>query len=258
MAREIDGKLRVANDIWGDFRLSVATSKILGLTQRIQFGRNSDVDATAEDIWSTGGTLVYPSQEQTLSIVSTSANDDATGTGARIVRVEYLDGDFNTQIVDVEMDGTNAVQVATDFFRIQDAFVLTAGTGTTNAGVITLTYTGAINVGTISVGANDIQNAHYTVPAGYTAYIVGSNVGAGKSSDANIFLQIRDATNGPVFRTRDEVALVETTLSLNLPLYYQIPEKHDIRIRGRSNQGDSTIIVSYYMILRDNKLYANN
>lgn len=258
MAREIDGKLRVANDIWGDFRLSVATDKILGISERINFGRNSSVDATPEDVWVTGGTFIYPETETTLSIVSTSSDDDAAGTGARIVRIEYLDGDFNTHIVDVELDGINPVQVATDFFRMQDAYVLTAGTGATNAGVVTLTYTGGINAGTISVGANDIQSAHYTVPAGYTAYIVGANVGAGKSSDANVFLQIKDATNGPVFRTRDEVAIVETTLSLNLPLYYEVPEKHDIRIRAVSNQGNSTVIVSYYIILRDNDLYTNN
>lgn len=254
MAREIDGKLRVANDAWGDFTFSVATGKILGLSQRVQFGKNPDVDASYEDIWGYGGVMVFPTAEATLNVVSSSANDDVGSTGATEIRVEYLDGNFNTQIVDVELNGTSSVQVATDFFRIQNAFILY---GNRAAGNIDLSYSGGV-VGRIRVNRTGIENSHYTVPAGYTAYIVGANIGLGKSSDAQVDLQIRDATNGAIFRTYDEVSLFENNILFNYPLSFPVPEKHDIRIQAISAQGNSSVGTAYYLILRDNELYANN
>ena len=254
MAREIDGKLRVANDSWGDFKFSIATGKILGLSQRVQFGKNADVDNTYEDVWATGGVMVYPASATTLNIVSSSVEDDLTGTGATEVRVEYLDGDFNTQIVDVEMDGTNSVQVATDFLRLQDAYIIY---GARAVGNITLSHSGG-TVGTILAGRTDTQNTHFTVPAGFTAYIVGANIGVAKSSDAQVDLQLRDATNGEIFRVYDEVSLFENNILFTYPLPFPVPEKHDIKIQAVSAQGNSSVGVSYYMILRDNELYANN
>ena len=258
MAREIDGKLRVANDLWGNFPFSVATGKIAGLTTRTVFGRNLDVDTSPEDIWAQDGVMPYPTAETTLSIVSSSANDDLLGTGARTVVVEYLDGDFVTNVVEVEMDGTSAVQVATDFFRIQDAYVRGAGSLNAAAGNITLSYTGANVVGKIATGRTDIQNTHYTVPANYTAYLTGGLISAGKSSDATVDFQTRDATNGAVFRIGQEIIVNETSVFLHLPIYQEVPEKYDIRVQGSSTQGNSAVTVNYYLILRRNDWYANN
>jgi len=177
MGREIDGKLRVANDSWGDFRFSVATGKIAGLTQREVYGDNPDINGTLEDVWQTGGTLVNPTSAQTLRIVSTSAEDDSTGNAVREVRVEYLDADFETNFVDVQLDGTSKVQVATDFLRLQQAYATNVGSLGDAEGAITLEY-GASNVvvGTITAGSNETRRTHFTVPDGYTAYIVGANV----------------------------------------------------------------------------------
>lgn len=252
--REIQNRGRTANDVWGDFRFSVATGKIKGLYQRVQFGKNPDVDSSYEDIWAYGGIKPYPTTATTLNVVSSNAADDVGGAGATEIRVEYLDGDFNTKVVDVELNGIGSVQVATDFLRLQDAFVLY---GAPAVGNIDLSYSGGV-VGRIRVGRTDVENTQFTVPAGFTAYIVGANVGLGKSSDAQIDLQLRDATNGAIFRTYDEVSLFENNILFDYPLAFPVQEKHDIRIQAISAQGNSSVGVAYYMILRDNDIYRND
>ena len=257
MAREIEGKLRVANDLWGNFAFSVATGKIAGLSSRVVFGRSLDVDTTPEDVWAADGVMVYASSATTLSVASSSANDDLLGTGARTVVVEYLDGDFETKFVEVDLDGTNTVQVATDFRRMQDAFVKTAGSGGVAAGNITFSWTGGNTAGVIKTGRTDTENTHFTIPAGYTAYLTGGLISAGKSSDATVDFQYRDATNGVTFRVAQEVIVNETAVHLHLPIYLEVPEKYDIRVQGKSTQGNSAISVNYYLILRKNDTYPN-
>jgi hypothetical protein len=259
MAREIDGKLRVANDQWGDFQFSIATGKILGLSQREVYGYNPDINGDYEPIWQTGGPFPYPTSEQTISIVSTSALDEATNVGVREVTIEYLDGDFNTQIVDVELDGTNAVQVATDFFRIQDVRSKQVGANADAEGAITVAY-GANTVATIIAGGNEARSSIYTVPAGYTAYLVGASVSASKGGDLAVLLEYRNAAvpNSP-FIAGNQLDIFEEGIYFDLPTYYVVPEKHDIRIRAISLQSANVkAAVTYHMILRNNDLYANN
>ena len=219
MAREIDGKLRVASDHWGDFRFSVATGKVLGLEAVEVYGYNPDINGVYEPIWQQGGVFPYPTSAQTVNIVSTSANDDAANVGVREVRVEYLDDDFVTNIVDVELDGTNSVQVATDFFRLQGAYATQVGANADAEGAITLAYSGN-TVGTIVAGSNEVKSSIYTVPAGYTAYIVGANISAAKNDDLAFYLRYRNAnqTNAP-FITASQLDTYQSGMYFDLPTY---------------------------------------
>lgn len=258
MAREVDGRIRTATDLWGDFGFSVATGKIAGVSSRIQYGRNLDVDTSPEDIWAADGVMTYPSSPTTLTVVSDSVNDTSLGTGARSVLVEYLKGDYSTVVVEVEMDSVNPVIVATDFLRIQDAYVKTAGTLRSAAGNISFKYTGGNTVGVIKPTRVDIENTQYTVPEGYTAYLAGGLISAGKSSDATVDFQFRDSLNGGVFRTGQEVIVNESIVQVSLPVYQAIPEKYDVRVQGTSTQGNSSVSVVYYLILTRNDWYAND
>ena len=261
MGREIDGKLRVANDSWGDFRFSVATGKIAGLNQRTVYGNNPDINGSLEDVWQVGGMMSYPASPTTLRIFSAEVEDDAAGNGVQVIRVEYLDGDFETNFVDVEMDGTSKVQVATDFFRLQNAYAISVGANGDAEGAITLEY-GASNVaiGTFIAGTNELRGSHYTVPAGYTAYLTGASVSASKGGDVTFQFELRDSSvAGAPFITGDELSIFEEGIYFDIPTYYVIPEKYDIRIRAVSGQGSNIAVsATYHLILRNNRIYANN
>ena len=259
MAREIDGKLRVANDQWGDFQFSIATGKILGLSTREIYGYNPDVNGTLETIWGTGGVVPFPTSNQTITIVSTSADDDVTGVGVREVRVEYLDSNFVTHIVDVEMDGLNPVQIATNYFRMQNFAALKVGSTGHAVGAITIQY-GANVVGTILATNNEERSSVFTIPAGYTGYVIGASVSASKGGDLAFQFEYRDASelNNP-FIAGNQLDIYEEGIYFDLPTYYVVPEKYDIRIRAISLQSANVqAAVTYHMILRDNLLYPNN
>lgn len=259
MGREIDGKLRVANDSWGDFRFSVATGKIAGLSMREVYGFNPDINGTLELIWGTGGNFPYPTSAQTISIVSTSVEDDLTGTGVREVQIEYLDASFNTQVVEVEMDGTSAVQVATDFFRLQDVRALKVGSTGAAVGAITVYY-GVNTIATISAGQNEARSCLFTIPAGYTGYVVGASISASKGGDLSFQFEYRDASaSDNPFITGNQLDIFEQGTYFDLPTYFVIPEKYDVRVRAYSLQSSNIkASATYHVILRNNRIYANN
>lgn len=116
-----------------------------------------------------------PAANAQLRLVSASAADAAAGTGARTVRIVYFDqtgaGPFTETVT---LNGTTPVNtVGTNLCFIEEMQVITAGSGGTNAGIITLQTLAAATVGTI--GATDRQTfwAHHYVALGKTCRISG-------------------------------------------------------------------------------------
>lgn len=117
-----------------------------------------------------------PTTGQTLYVVSTDGNDAAAGTGARTVRVVYLDSSGNQQRVSATLNGTTAVSIGTGFAFIQWMEVLTVGSGGVCAGNVTVSSTnGVATVATtfeyIKAGGNRSLSCRYKVPTGFSAYL---------------------------------------------------------------------------------------
>lgn len=141
-------------------------------------GVNEDVDAGTEDVCDVGGTYaglpVLPTQAaEALNIVSSSTADAAAGTGTRTIRVEGLDANGKYVQETFTMNGTTPVVSTSTWLRVLRAFGLTAGSGGTNAGAITIKHNvTTANVFTvIKAGRNQAAIAAFTVPAGKQAKI---------------------------------------------------------------------------------------
>jgi hypothetical protein len=124
------------------------------------------------------------------SIASASANDTAAGTGARIVTITYYDqtgaGPYAEVITLNGATGVNTVN--TNICFIEKMIVTTAGSGGTNAGIITLysaTAKGGVVVGTINAGDGQTLWAHHYVPIGKTCNITGISAGSTSSVAGN-------------------------------------------------------------------------
>lgn len=112
------------------------------------------------------------------SIVSASANDTSAGTGARTIKITYLDstgaGPY-TEII--TMNGTSAVNtVNTNICFIEQIEVVTAGSTGSNVGIISLkaaTAGGGVTVGTIAATDNQTFWAHHYIPISKTMNITG-------------------------------------------------------------------------------------
>lgn len=166
------------------FLYDVAMGNITGASPVLVMGYNGDVDNTREDLWPVGGTYIFPSSAQQLKIVSSSTNDTSNGTGARTVDIHYLDSNYAAQTETITLNGTSAVNtVATNIIRINDMHVMTAGSTGAAVGNLSLTNAaGDETYGYISTTHNASRNAIYTVPAGYTLYIVDWQFGTGSNA----------------------------------------------------------------------------
>lgn len=142
-----------------------------------KFGRNPDVDTATvpEDVWHGGGVYTgFPSERELVEVVSSSAADALAGTGCQTVKIVGLDSNFDQQNEIVTLNGTTAVDSTKIYSRLNRAYCITAGSGTVNAGVITIrhTTTTANVFATIQVGIGQTEVACYTVPRGYTGVML--------------------------------------------------------------------------------------
>lgn len=168
------------------YLFDIAEGNIANHVEFEQLGFNGDIDGTAEDLWPTGGTYIYPAAEMQMEILSSSPNDDAGNTGIQSVTLYYLDDTFTEKTEDITLDGTTAVTTtATDIYRVQSLRAKTVGTSGAAAGTITLRHLSDTPIyATIETGATRSRLGLWTVPAGKVLYIT-SMYGGCTSTAAN-------------------------------------------------------------------------
>lgn len=143
----------------------------LGLVDGVEyfqkFGFNPDVDGTTEDVWTAGGTNSLLTSAETLNIASSSdADNGGTATGGLAVQIQGLDGNFLEVTENVTLDGQNDVETVNSFIRVNRMFLISAGSGQTNAGDITATASSAGTVqASINAGIGQSEKTQFTVAA---------------------------------------------------------------------------------------------
>lgn len=163
-----------------DYRTGIGMGVVSGHTPFRGLGRRASISTTTngDDLW--GGvatTLVFPNQStgEQCTLVSTSANDSAAGSGAQQIDVHYLDNNGVEQVETVTMNGVTPVNtVATNIRFIQ--YIHTQRVAAINnvaAGNITIysTATPANIFNFLSAGSNISLNSARMVPAGKTFYL---------------------------------------------------------------------------------------
>ena len=198
-----------------DFKLAVAKGEVPGHSFRTIIAKNPSTVSTAafEDIWGGGGDLVWATAPETLEIVSTSANDNAIGTGAQVALVETLDAALNIQNIVVPLNGTTPVILTGTHFRVNSLFVIAAGSNQANEGNLTVQVSGGGNIRKVAIAEiGSAQDCHFTVPAGMTAY----------SQQVITVLPVNEPAS---FRTQQKSSLDPTAveyISADFPLYQNI------------------------------------
>jgi hypothetical protein len=236
-----------------DFALQVARSQIPGHRSVTVFGFNGDVDQTEVTVWPHTGLIPHPATAIAMKVSSSDAADTSAGTGARTVLIQGLDADYNEISEVVTLSGQTAAMTTKNYLRINYASVATAGSGQSAAGDIYI-GTGTVTAGVpatvynlIKFNYNDTVTGHYTVPAGYTAYLMQGLFSAGQASGSTQ-VQGRLLTAG-ADGIRHTAAL--TTLNNGVADYafefpIAIPEKTDLEataIGSANNNGCSSMFV---------------
>ena len=186
----VNNNLRVLSTPYGYY---VAEGKLTGHSEFERFGYNADIDITEEDIWTTGGTYVFPTTAQQLEIVSSSASDASGGTGIRTVTLYYLDSTYTAKTEDITLNGTNVVTTsAANLLRVNALKAKTTGTGKAAAGIISIrNLTDTPVYSAIAVGQTRSRNSIYTVPLGYTLFVSSVTVGCSATTQTGAYVTLR-------------------------------------------------------------------
>ena len=206
-----------------DFLFDVARGAIPNALTVHKFGANFDIDTgtTPESVWTAGG--LYPwsafDSAKTIYCLSTSASDTTT------LHVEGLDANYELQTETVTLTGTTAVTTTNTFIRVHRLAYDADNVGTITAR--TESATGTI-VAQVDIGYAQSLMAVYTVPAGFTGYLIAGDLTINAFRDVQLKFFVR--TFGKPFR----IAHMAETRGLyrydfNTPM--KITEKSDLDVR---------------------------
>ncbi len=196
-----------------DYLIEVGYGNVAGTQVIQQFGRNPDTDTatTPEDVWPPGGVWVPPTTGRIHDVVSDSASDTSAGTGAQTVLVKGLDASGNEQQETVTMNGVTNVPTSGTYTMIYAFTVATAGSGESNAGIITATaQTDATVTAHMAVGVNRASQAIYQIPTGKTALILGwyADVDGGSGQSSSAIFRLVSRPSGGVF---EAISIISAT-----------------------------------------------
>ena len=242
------------------FELQVARDQIPYHKAIFKFGFNPDVNGTEETIWNAGGIYAYPAAAIQMKVSSSSTNDTSAGTGARTVVVSGLDQNWNEASETVSLNGQTEVLTTTTFIRVNRAYVATVGSGGTAAGNIYV-GTGTVTTGVpatiyakITLGDNQTLMAVWTVPAGYTGYILKGNVGTGTANtNQYIVARLVQRPFGGVFRTAAKVTIQTGEIAFNFEVPVAFSEKTDIEARAYSSGSNNLVFADFEIIYIKNE-----
>lgn len=158
-----------------------------GCSRVVMLGHNPIVDIATdpEDVWEGGGLYPFQATASTLSVVSTSANDTAAGTGARTILISGLNSAYAPITEVVTLNGLTPVITTNSFLRINLCTTTSSGSGEVNAGDISVNVSGGGALqALLRAGYGFNRSAVYTVPAGNTLFITNSTFAVNTSPGA--------------------------------------------------------------------------
>jgi hypothetical protein len=232
---------------WGHYLLrdsyfSIAQSQLDGYSMVHVTGYNPDVDSGADEtVWSAGGLYPWSVWDSTRVVTVVSASNLDQGS----VVVSGLDASYNAITEEINCAGTTPTTGSVQFKRVNSA-VYKNGVAN-NAGAITLTGNGN-TIGTIEAGIGQTLNGIYTVPAGYTAYIVTGDFSVQKGEDSQVRFFVRPF--GQSFRIVHIGEVYQGTYRYDYVVPVAMPEKTDLDVQAALVETNNTrVTTNFSMIL---------
>jgi hypothetical protein len=198
------------------------------------YNPNSSADET---VWTAGGPYPWSSLATAQTLYLKSSTNNATDR-AMLVTIEGLDSNFDILKETIHLNETNsttAVATSNTFLRINDMYCSDANT---NVGDITAHITSGSGtvVDQISAGHGRNMTGIYTIPAGYTGYLVKGNFSSSTASVVTFF--IRPYNGGFIL---SHIATADNTAyEYEFPFPGVMPEKTDLDVRLEAGTGKST------------------
>ena len=254
MAREISSISRFG--LTEPFELQVARGQIAWHRSVTIFGYNPDVDTARVTVWPYTGIIPLPPVALQMKVSSSSANDTASGAGARTVFVGGLDANHNEISEIVTLNGQTAVLTTQAFLHINEAYVATAGSslsaegdiyfgdGTVTAGVPATVYD------LIKYYYNQRITGSYTIPAGYTGYLSQGLFSAGQpGGSAQVTGRLMTVGADNIRRTIAITTVNNGSADYVFEYPEQIPEKTTIESTAQGSSNNNAASAMFILLL---------
>jgi len=236
------------------FYLQLARGQIENHKHVFKFGFNPDINGTEETIWDVGGIYAYPASAVTMT-ATTTAGVPATDNGVKITIVG-LDADYNEVSQEITLAGSGTATTTQTFLRVFRAFVSGSQAPTDDVNITN----GGTTYARVTLNDNQTLMAVWTVPAGYTAYILKGNLGSGTSNiNQYIIARLVSRELGGVFRTQAKVTIQSGEIALDFEVPVAFPEKTDIEARALSSGANNLIFADFEIIyIKNSSVDTNN
>lgn len=234
-------RLTNSQEMAENFYLKVAQGEVAGHKFINKFGANFDVDTGTdpETIWSQGG--LYPwatlATASTLTMVSTEAADTSD------VEIQGLDANYNLITETLTMTGATPAVTVNAFLRVFRIIYNHTGV---NAGDITASVGGTV-VAKVDEGLGQTLMCVYTIPAGYTGYLIQLSATAQKTKDAQIRLLQRPVNSS--FKIAHMAEVFEGNYSYAPKIPIVLAEKTDIDFVAAEAETSNTRITATFELL---------
>ena len=204
------GKITNPRSGVSNFFVELVAGHVGGMSAVNQFGNNNNITTQPADIWDAGRDVVgdaifdYPflTSAETLDIVSSSTDDTSAGIGARTLRIQGLNADYEEIQEIITLNGTTNVPTTQPYLRVNNVRVLSAGSAGFNIGKITaISQSSASRVAQINPIENKSLMAIFTVPAEHMGCFIKYYGSVNRKQAAAIDITLRIRLFNEVFFT---------------------------------------------------------
>lgn len=233
------------------FELQVARGQIAWHYPLNIFGYQAAVPTgTPIAIWENAAAYVFPTVAQQMLVYSSSASD----VNCRIV-INGLDADFK-QISDVVIltNGTTGISTTKSFYRINSVFATDAAYSIPVGTIKVAKSDKSVTYGQVNIGVGKSQASVYTVPAGYTFYLMRVDAYISEAGGGNNYGNYRVSVHDNVSGNR--YLLLQSPFALNYNARRVVPfaytEKMDLQWQVSVGTGTAPVGVIVEGILIKN------
>jgi len=220
--------------------LSIQRGNVGNFSGVHKFGLNTAVGSGAfETVWDGNNTYTYPSSSGTATATS-SDTDDNTGT----VKIFGLDSNYDFAEETLTIGGSAGT---INFIRVFRAVMITANTGNTNVGTITITVS-TTTVAQIRVGYGQTLMCVYTIPRNYNAYLMQIDLGSSKDLENEIRFISKEIDNGNAWNTRAFITTRGGFIEKNYAVPVKFTEKTDLELVAKAS-ATSSVSAGFELIL---------
>ena len=234
-----------SKQLFKDSPLSIAQGEVNGHSGEHKFGA---VPAMSQNntgtIWDVNDTI-YPwaswASAGTVTIPTVNASDNG-----KKITIVGLDADYNAQSEEITVSSSGAVTSTNSYIRLYRAYV---SEGATNVAAINVQKS-SVTVLRINANMGQTLMAIYTVPAGYTAYLMQGTATCQDGADATGNMYVRyDGQSAFRIGHSFEVAGDGGQYFYKFAIPIRLPAKTDVDVRATVRSNNARITAAFDMVL---------